>query len=155
LDQSVQWVTSVTIAQRGGQVELSLVLRISATQFQIRPFAFEIGTPKLLVDVLGNYECAIDGSSIPRAVHRLTAPQVVAFVGDLLLAPSRNLPIVLVSPDAWTGRSLVNADDMAARLLGLAQVAVLDDKWAAFKLTDLVGRDHTCFDGAVRLYCKR
>lgn len=100
LDQTVRWVTSVTIAQSGGQVELSLVLRISATKFQIRPLAFEIGTPKLLVDVVSNYDCAIDGSSIPRAVRRLAAPQVAAFVSDLLLAPNRNLPIVLASPDA-------------------------------------------------------
>jgi hypothetical protein len=50
---------------------------------------------------------------------------------------------------------LFNSNELAERLAGVAKVYELADKWAAFRLTEEVGKTLTCFGGAVRLYWPR
>jgi hypothetical protein len=47
---------------------------------------------------------------------------------------------------------VVDSDDVQRSVRGFAQVALLKDKWAAFKLTDCIGKELSCYNGAVRLY---
>jgi FtsZ-binding cell division protein ZapB len=74
------------------------------------------------------------------------------FVNDVLLAKERALPVIVVSPDVWTERPVVQPDALQKAVAGFAQVAVLSDKRVAFRLTDKIGKELTCFDGAVRVY---
>jgi len=92
------------------------------------------------------------GHSIPQAVTLLPVAEVSAFCKSVLLAPNRSLPVVMVSHDTYSDRPVVDADEIHASLLGLAQVVLLQDKWASFVLTDILGKQLSCYNGAVRLY---
>ena len=58
---------------------------------------------------------------------------------------------MVVSHDRFTNKTTVDADRLHHSLLGFAHVAVLD-KWAAFRLTDSLGKSLSCFNGCVRIY---
>ena len=94
----------------------------------------------------------MDGWSVPSEVERLASPQVEDYVDKVLLNSNRNLPVIMVSPDLWHGRCAVDAAARFERVKGFAHVTMLADKWAAFKLTDVVEKPLSCYDGAVRVY---
>lgn len=118
----------------------------------LRPVRFELGRPRIVSDILDSYHSSIDGWIVPKGVEQLRPPQVQDYVEDVLLSPDRNLPVIIVSPDARSGCYAVRVQDLFERLKGYAHVTVLSDKFAAFKLTDAVEKPLSCYDGAVRVY---
>jgi hypothetical protein len=151
-DDSVVWVTSCTYARNGEAVHASISIRISSVRFVVRPTKFDLGRPKLVWDILRRYQCTINGQPIPLGHKTVRAVDVPAFVEKELLRKERVLPIVVVTPGSWTENPVVASGVLHNKVAGFAQVVQMDDKWAAFKLTDEVGRDLSCFNGAVRVY---
>jgi len=76
---------------------------------------------------------------------------VEAFVQEVLFSEKRTLPVVVVSHDRFGERPLIDADRIQQTLMGFAQVVVMD-KWATFRLTDLLTKPLSCYNGAVRVY---
>ena len=74
------------------------------------------------------------------------------FAEEQLLAPSRSLPAIVFSRDVWSEVYLADPVTTADSVVGLARVYMLRDKWAAFALTNELGRNLSCFGGAVRIY---
>jgi hypothetical protein len=70
---------------------------------------------------------------------------------DLLQSPARNLPIVVVSvdPDEVVWPELPH--ELSRDLVGIAQVAAVDEE-GSWVLTDELGKQNSCYLGAVRLY---
>ncbi len=93
----------------------------------------------------------VGGEEIPTAVRRVSGRFVPGFAEDLLLAPSRQLPAVVLAP-LPDGRPLVDPDLLLDAAFGLAHVVELTDTAATFALTDRVGKEWSCFHGAVRIY---
>ena len=151
-DDTVLWHTVVTIARVGADVEFSLVIRLSSLGFVVKPVAFTIGRPRLVEDLVTTLSCSIRSERIEVQSHPLKADQVAAFVETKLLSPDRRLPIVVVSPELFSEQPSVSPDELATSVLGFANVVKLQDKWAAFKLTDSIGKPLSCYDGAVRMY---
>jgi hypothetical protein len=151
-DDSMAWVTSCVFARKCDAVHAAISIRLSSARFIVRPTRYALGRPKVVSDVLTAFSCTIGGQDVPITHTTLHAPDVAGFVDNALVSKDRVLPVVLVSPDVWTEKPIVNTAVLQTTLLGLAQVVLLVDKWAAFKLTDKIGRELTCFDGAVRIY---
>jgi len=151
-DKSTSWAISCTVARAGGAVEVSLLVRLSAAAMVLRPTSFDLGRPRVVTEIMDRYDVTVSGWRVPNGVEMIRPPQVQAYVDDVLLAGNRALPVIMVSPDNWTEHPLVRPDELMQELRGFAHVAALGDKWAAFKLTDSVGRYLSCFNGAVRIY---
>lgn len=70
---------------------------------------------------------------------------------DLLRAPERALPVIAISEfdgsEAFPGL----AQNVARRVTGLAHVCILDEE-ASWQLTEDLGQEWSCFNGAIRLY---
>jgi hypothetical protein len=77
---------------------------------------------------------------------------VASFVDPVLRSSGRSLPVVLVSPVGWDDNPLVDAGELQDKLAGLALVAELKTKWAAFELSNAVGPMYSCYNGALRIY---
>jgi hypothetical protein len=151
-DSSTAWITNCIVANHCGVVQIAILLRISTTRVVLRPVRFDLGRPRLVDDVLTQYRTLIDGWPVPADAEHITSRQVHSFVEDVLLNQRRNLPVIALSPDAWHGNYSVDPTALFQRVKGFAHVAVLADKWAAFKLTDEVENPLSCFNGAVRVY---
>lgn len=75
----------------------------------------------------------------------------VALFKDLILSEDRALPVVAVSKIDGHVEFPTLAGDLAKRVTGLAHVCVLDE-YASWDLTDNLGDQWSCYNGAVRIY---
>ena len=118
----------------------------------MKPALFELGRPRLLTQLLTTCDCRVGGNPIPTKPTFLGITDVGRFADDVLLSETRSLPVLMISCDPWTEQPLVDASEAQDKLLGFAQVALLNDKWVTFRLTDHLGKALSCFNGSVRLY---
>ncbi len=151
-DDSIVWVTACIFARQSSAVYAAVFIRISSTRFVVRPTRYALGRPSIVWDALTHFNCTIGGEPIPVGVREVRTTDVANFTQSVLLSCDRALPVVLVSPDTWTEQPVVNPAALHNKLAGFAHVVKLVDKWGAFKLTDQVGRELSCFNGAVRVY---
>lgn len=70
---------------------------------------------------------------------------------DLLRAPERALPVIVISEFDGSETFPGLAQNVARRVTGLAHVCVVDEN-ASWQLTQDLGQEWSCFNGAVRLY---
>jgi hypothetical protein len=154
-DDKLQWHTQVIVARNESSVQLQIVVRILSLEFVVKPVAFSVGRPAVVESLLTRFRCTHDGTEIPTSVRDLAADEVEVFVEDVLLNPFRRLPVLVLTPDMYSEIYSVEAQELLQSVLGYAAVATLRDKWAAFKLTECVGKSLSCYDGAVRLYWPR
>jgi len=118
----------------------------------LRPTKYQVGRPRFVSEILTSYQLKANGWPVPTKVDNLTPVEVPGYVNDVLLTKERTLPVVMVSPAVWNGTYLVNDGDLINKLLGFSHVAKLSDKWAAYRLTDEIGKPFACYNGAVRIY---
>lgn len=151
-DPTLLWETDATVAIVGDEIEVAIVLRLSSTGFAVKPIGFDLGNPKIVAELVRKFTCMIAQIELRANPTILTSENVGKFVENHLRNDSRSIPVVLVSPEVWTDKYLIDPGALQSRLVGLAHVAQLDSKWAAFSLTDAVGKLDSCYDGAVRVY---
>jgi len=151
-DPSSTWHTSVTIARAGADVEMSVLLRIATAQMSMRPVGYDLGRPRIVTELIDEYDLRLNNWPVPASPEHLAASDVQRFVDQVLLDPARSLPVIVITPDVWTERPLVSPDETFDAVKGFAHVVVMDTKWAAFKLTDVVEKELSCYNGGVRIY---
>lgn len=70
---------------------------------------------------------------------------------DLLRAPERALPVIAISEFDGSAAFPELAQNVAKRVTGIAHVCILDEE-ASWQLTQDLGKEWSCFNGAIRLY---
>ncbi len=150
-DSTIEWLTTCSVAQVGSTIEFGLELSVASTSPVIRPPRYYTGRPRIVTELIKTYSCWIGKQPILANLLTIFVPDVEVFVESSLLSTERTLPIVLVSHDRFSDRPTVSAHRIQEKLLGFCQVVVMD-KWACFKLTDLLTKPLSCFNGAIRVY---
>lgn len=151
-DPTIRWSAAMTLARVDDVLEVGMLLRIVGTSFAIKPLDLPIGRPRVVSNLIQKYRCTIGGTPLTGQPFDLSTFEVEDFVETGLLDPERRLPVVMISLDPRSEQPLVDPAALADKLACSAWVAVLRDKWTAFRLTRLVGKKLSCFDGAVRVY---
>jgi len=151
-DPSLLWNAQVTIAVSGNHVEVAILVRITSVEFSVKPLEYDLGRPRVIPALFEQFKCVAGPYQLQAAPTELDTREVAPFVERCLLNRDRRLPVVMVSPEVWTDKFLIDAKVLQSTLAGLAIVVVLKTKWAAFELTDAVGRLFSCYGGAVRVY---
>ncbi|MFX8219059.1 hypothetical protein ABTL11_19820, partial [Acinetobacter baumannii] len=80
------------------------------------------------------------GRAYNKTPEVIQAPDVDDLVTELML-PQRAHPVVVVSRRTRQDAPLIDSSALAESLAGVAKVYELADKWAAYKLDELVGRE--------------
>jgi hypothetical protein len=151
-DSTLLWHTQATLALSGAEIEFGIVVRIASKSFTVMPARFTLGRPWLVKKIATDFECKTGVRRITPTPFHLPASEIDDFVNSALMNSHRALPVVLVSNAPNKGEPVIDVNKLADTLVGLAEVYVLADKWAAFRLTDAVGQSLSCFNGAVRVY---
>lgn len=151
-DDSVAWITTCMFARDAEAIYAAVSVALTSARFVVRPTRYVLGRPGIVWETLTHCECIVGGQRVPVTHQVVTQTGLDEFVHGTLLAKERALPVILISPDAWTERPVAQPDVLQKAVAGFAQVAVLSDKRVAFRLTDKLGKELTCFDGAVRVY---
>lgn len=151
-DPSSAWHSSVVAGRHDDAVEVAIAIRIATVQMTMRPVGYDLGRPRVVTELIGGYDAHMGDWPVPAHAEVIKTSDVEAFANDVLLAPDRTLPVVVISPDAWNDRYLADPSETFEAVKGLAHVVSMDSKWAAFKLTDVVDKELSCYNGAVRVY---
>ncbi|GAB2182146.1 hypothetical protein DLREEDagrD3_23690 [Denitratisoma sp. agr-D3] len=153
-DKSLGWVITLSLLRQGDELLLSLDLAVTGLQLMIAPANVKLGSPRVIRDIARLRSIRLEGHPYNLTPELVGAEHVELLVSEMTDS-TRPYPIVLVSRRVHDDVPLVNSNELAERLAGVAKVYELADKWAAFSLTEEVGKTLSCFGGAVRLYWPR
>jgi hypothetical protein len=151
-DDTLLWTSECLVASANGQTEVAVTVRLESTAFRIAPAQLDVGRPRLVRRLVDELSCKENGRPLAVSPQPLAVADMAAFIEGQLLSSVQSLPVILFSRDRWTETYLSDPAMMADAVVGLARVYVLTDKWAAFALTNELGRNLSCFGGAVRIY---
>lgn len=153
-DKSLGWSTHLALLRTPSGLTLSLDVAVTGLSFRVAPTNIKLGSPRLARDVTRLKTVRLGGRTY-NATPELVSADVVDSLCEDLADPARPHPIVLVSRRAVDDIPLVDAQQLAESLSGVAKVYELVDKWSAFRLTELLGKALSCYEGAVRIYWPR
>jgi hypothetical protein len=149
--------THVAIARQRDRTQLTIHVGASGGRGAVRGY---VGAgqarPCFLVDLHRVARLIFDG--LGPDIQTLHAPAIDDFVERVLLSRERDHPVAVLAPIEPThagdpAEYLAPPDEIAAELLGLAHLWVLDRHQTTFSLSDAL-RDKrlSCFWGALRVY---
>lgn len=150
-DESLGWATRLLLLRRSAGLLMSLEVAVTGLSFRIAPAAIRLGSPRVVRDVARLRSAYLGGQPYNVASELVSAETVDLLAGELTDA-ARAYAVVLVSRRARDDAPLMDAVSLADRIAGVAKVYELADKWSSFRLTEVVGKPLSCFDGAVRIY---
>jgi hypothetical protein len=153
-DPSLIWASDVAVFETAEEVLFTLTLRIASFDFELLPAKFQLGNPRIVRKLVARGDARIGRHVVADVAERVEASAVPDLVDDLL-DPHRRHPIVVLSPDPYTDRYGADQRPIAESLAGSASVCALATKWATFALTDELGKQFSCFNGAMRIYWPR
>ncbi len=153
-DKSLGWVVTLALLRCNAELLLSLEVAVVGLQLVIAPAIIKLGSPRVIRDIARLRSVRVGGYPYNLTPELVSADDIELLVSELTDA-NRPYPIVLVTRRIQDDTPLVDANDLADRLAGVAKVYELADKWSAFRLTEELGKALSCYAGAVRLYWPR
>ena len=151
--RSINWLSEVRLATRGDQVEARINVSIRAHPGRILPENASVDRPNIVPQLVTKLHATYYGDRVDAVPLPPLPPHAIErFVSERLENPDRRLPIVLLSTPTGSAEPLLSPYTAADRLVGLAEVVSLADSNASYELTNIIGRDLSCFSGAARLY---
>lgn len=153
-DQTLGWTIRLGALLTNEVLTISIEVAVKGLTFQIVPASVKLGAPRLVRDISRLRSVSIGTHSYNLAAE-ITSAEEIEVLAERLLDQTRAFPVVVVSRQLSNERPLVNSLDLVERLAGIVQVFELEDRWAGFALTDQLGKELSCYAGAVRLYWPR
>lgn len=153
-DKSLGWVVRLALLRRTKGLLLSIEVAVTGLQLMFSPASIKLGSPRVVRDIARLPSVRIGGYPYNLTPELVAAEYIELLVSDLT-DQARPYPIVLVSRRVQDDVPLVDSNDLAERLAGVAKVYELPDKWSAFRLTEELGKALSCYAGAVRIYWPR
>lgn len=150
-DKGLAWSIQVRMLLEPNAAVITLQLSVLGTKFSIQPADIKLGPPRIVRDLTSLKSATFAGYPYSSMAQTMRADAVESLCGQLL-DESRPFPVVIVSHELNTERPLVDVDRLAAGTAGLMKVYELADKWAAYRLTEEIGKPYSCYAGAVRVY---
>jgi hypothetical protein len=161
-DPTLSWVLDFAAACDDRAVEVSLLVQIVSRPFLLRPLHYALREdnplsflPGLATRLLHLWPAEVGGWPVPTRARLLRAGGLNRFVRETLHNPQRVLPAVVINlagPVSVSENGLQTAQD---RLLGLAQVAALENTSAVRRLEQLLPEEASWQDCPARIYWPR
>ena len=148
-----RWQTVATLARHNELLELTLTVQVPIVEGYVNPTLYSNVRPGLLDDFRSAVRLSAAGWPVFDRPGLREPEDVIKYIAGTLVNPVRRLPAVLISGQVCDDGPLVDVDDYRRTLAGMADVTVLMNKDAGYKLTQYMGNKMlSCFDGAVRIY---
>jgi hypothetical protein len=143
--------TRICVGAGSNRLHLFLELRAGGDGSLVAPISVDVRCPQVLRDVLASRVWNVGSIPVVTRPIKWHGSNAARKFMAVVKHQDRNLPVVAVSEHE--GRLLVPtvAEELARDLSGLAVIAHLDEgsSWA---ITNLYGKEWSCYDGALRLY---
>lgn len=149
----LQWLSSIDIVRTSESVRVSMRIARLATEMRIAPATLDLHPPRLVTTLLRHHACTCgDGIPLAPVARSLQPGGVLNFVREVLTAPARRLPVVVLSPPPGRDSPEANPEQVARELAGLAHVYVLSGHLASERLTEALGAGRRVPRGGARMY---
>lgn len=152
-NSGLDFFTNISVLYSDGSTTIFCTLNASSPEAAILNAYTDARCPSVIRDILSSHDdWTYAGNDVARSATKVdTEADVVALVHRIKDAQSRKVPLVVVSEykgeEAWPGI----ADKLARDLIGAAEVVRITDAGCKI-LTTKVGKKHSCYLGAIRLY---
>src|SRR6266850_325297 len=144
--------TTIGLAGAGAEVAFTCNLSSGSTATSIAPRAFTARCPRVIKDILSLQPgWRIGDTAVECEALRFSGSAQANALVARLFSPTRTLPIVVAS--RYDGFLLHPnlVDVLAADICGLGLAADADDE-TAWEMTRLMGKEWSCYNGAIRIY---
>lgn len=147
------FTTRIATVTHGDKLQIHCTLAVANAVSVVAPLPTDPRCPSIVRSLLAHsVDWTLNGTPLSPAKPRVLAGESGGErLADEIRDPGRSVPIIAVSEiegeQLWPGLG----DEIAFDLAGLAQVVIIDDD-ATWALTDQIGKLHSCYRGAVRLY---
>lgn len=148
-DPGWRWRTHIDLGVEGGAAWLRARVQLySAFEGRLTSPRVHPGRPGVIRAISDALDVRMDGWQLGewRTIARDAVPGYLSF----LTSQDRQLPVVALSASR-DGEPYLDPARTADRLLGLAHVVVVDQD-ASFAVTDGLGKELSCYWGAIRIY---
>jgi hypothetical protein len=147
--------TYLALARSGPDVAFTCILSTGFNAAAITPSSFTARCPGVIKNLLQLPPgWRVGTTAIPCKALTFSGEAQAPDLVNRLLSPERALPIIVASRyDGFLLHPMLIAQ-LASDLCGLAIVADLDDK-AAWAVTHQLGKEWSCYNGAIRIYWPR
>jgi hypothetical protein len=147
------FLTTVWVVTSQAKISVYCTLNVKNTVSVIAPVVTDPRCPSVLRDILNLYSDWTFGGKpveiLPQAVVE-SQDEAQALIAEIR-SQDRKLPIVVVSQNDGEPIWPFVDKDLANDLAGLATVVTIAED-ASWDLTDSLGKQHSCYMGAIRLY---
>jgi hypothetical protein len=150
-DRSLNIIHDICVADIDGRASASVVLRIERQVEQLAPLRYNIRPPSLVRELAHRFPCEDAGLRMTSKPRPLTEQGVERFVNEILLNSRRARPVLLLTVNCGHEEPVLDAEDLARDLCGLAHVYTATDRETTYKLSDLLP-GLSAWGGAIRLY---
>lgn len=147
------WRTEICLAQdaNSGELAFSCDNLAGSVSQSLVPIERTASRPRIVPEILRRWSGYKGGYSLNVGARLLHAEELNGFA-EALLSPSRMRPVVFVSARNENDRPILNADNLADWLAGVAHVVVAANRFPSFKLADWLPERFLCYNGAIRIY---
>lgn len=147
-----RFIASISVTSSWDRVAVYVTLELGSRTTLVNPVAADARCPKIVRDLLSMGGRWYHGATEILALRRIAGVDAGSDLADEIIHLSRTIPIVVLSRDEHGDIALSDLDEnLAFDLAGIANVVVTDTD-ASWALTDELGKAHSCYSGAVRLY---
>jgi hypothetical protein len=142
------WFTRIGIERPGpiDPLRVTFVLETSEISPQVAAHPVTPSMPGIIHKILEL--CEIHESTPGSSLRILTSENAEKFQ-EIIADPARNYTIIVVSPDDFTEEPSVEVSEIQERLVGLAQVYLIQDKRESWRLREILPSYHTAWDGSL------
>lgn len=147
------FITDIKAVAHGKKLRIYCTLSVTNPETVISPLPVDPRCPSIVRTLLGaSSDWHLNKSPLPSAKPMpMTGELGGLALADAIRDAARSLPLVVVSEIEGEFLWPCLPEDLAFDLAGLAMVVTIDDK-ATWALSEAVGKLHSCYNGAVRLY---
>jgi len=147
-----QFLTTIAFGYDGNQIACDCVLETGRTTTRIAPIRVNARCPGLVRHIL-NLETPwfVESTPLSRESAESRGNAAGRELSTQIRDPARELPLVVISGEEGLTLHRGVEQDMAHATLGHATVVLVNTE-ASWALTNCLGKEWSCFNGAIRLY---
>ncbi len=146
-----RFFTRICLAAQDGRLHFFAELRAGASEYQIAPLSVDVRTPQVVRGILASRTWTLGTTPVlVRPIEWFGRDSAKKFIATLH-HEQRNLPLVVASQSDGAYLTPSFVQDLSRDLAGVSLVVGLDES-ASWEVSRQLGRQWSCYRGAVRIY---
>jgi len=150
-DVGLRWSNDIRIGQFAERCSVEHLISIESVQYSVSPARLQFGSPRVVREICAKTPTYV-GNMRVRATPYDLQHDALGDLLALLTSDLRKLPVVILSPYARGEPNIIDANQLARNLAGVAVIVRIEDPEVTWDFAHEVGRQLSCFNGAARIY---